>query len=110
MNERLKKVCDIITESHTRIQSDFAEINPLVGVNQKMREMDVPVDIVTIDCLKSNKRIILILHDHYPDIVRYQFTFKNTEPGEEFEQVRFDELTADKIYDWIAAYFQSKSN
>lgn len=105
MNERLKKVCDIITESHTRIQKDFERINPLVGVNQKMREMDVPVDVVTIDCLKSSKRIILILHDLYPELVRYQLTFKEKEPGEDFEQINYDDLSADHVYNWIAEYF-----
>lgn len=110
MNTRLKKVCDIITESHTRIQQDFEQINPMVGVNQKMREMDVPVDVVTIDCLKSNKRIILILHDHYPDLVRYQFTFKESDPGDDFEQVEFEELNADTLYDWIKSYFKSTTN
>lgn len=110
MNERLKKVCDTVTESHARIQEDFEDINPMVGVNQKMREMDLPVDIVTIDCLKNNKRILIILHDHYPDVVRYQFTFRDVDPAEGFDQVRSDELTADKIYRWITDYFRSTVN
>jgi len=106
LNERLKKVCDIITESHTRIQKDFADINPMVGVNQHMRKMDVPVDVITIDSLKSGKRIIVILHDHHPDIVRFQFTFKEKDPDENFDQLPTDELTANKVYTWIADYFQ----
>ncbi len=109
MHERLKTVCDIVTESHSRIQKDFADLNPLVGVNQKMREMDVPVDIVTIDCLQSDKRIILILHDHYPDQVRYQFAYKETDPAGEFEQIDYNQLTTDKVYTWITVYFQSTS-
>ena len=106
MNERLKTVCDIVTESHKRIQEDFDDINPMVGVNQKMREMDVPVDVLTIDSLKSGKRIILILHDQYPDVVRVQFSFKDSDPTEDFDQIQSDELTADKVYSWIADYFQ----
>ena len=106
----MKTICDIITESHTRIQKDFEDINPMVGVNQKMREMDVPADVVTIDCLKSKKRIILVLHDHYPDIVRYQFTVMDSDPREEFDYVQTDELTSDKIYHWIAGYFQAGSH
>ena len=66
-NEKLEVLCDIVTTTHTRIQQDFKDINPMVGFNQKMRGMGVPVDAVTIDCLKSGKRIILILHDHYPE-------------------------------------------
>ena len=82
----------------------------MVGVNQKMREMSVPVDAITIDCLKSGKRILLILHDHHPDIIRYQFTFKDKDPDEAFEEIPSDELTADQLYDWIKGYFQVTSN
>jgi hypothetical protein len=109
-NKKLETVCDIATQSHTRIQQDFKAINPMVGVNQKMREMGVPVDAVTIDCLKSGKRIILILHDHHPDIIRYQFSFKDQDPDDAFEQIQFNELTADKLYDWIKSYFQITTN
>lgn len=110
MNNKLETLCEIATESHTRIQQDFADINPMVGVNQRMREMGVPSDAMTIDCLKSGKRILLILHDHHPDIIRYQFTFKETDPGESFEQIAFGELTADELYNWIKSYFQSTAN
>ena len=109
-NEKLEKICEITTETHVRIQKDFKEINPMVGVNRKMREMGVPVDAVTIDCLKSGKRIILILHDHHPDIVRYQFSFKEKDPNDEFEQIPFNELTANTLYDWIKNYFQNTTN
>lgn len=110
MNDRLKTLCDIATESHARIQKDFIDINPMVGVNQKMREMSVPVDAMTIDCLKSGKRILLILHDHHPDIIRYQFTFKDKDPDDEFEEIPSNELTADQLYDWIKGYFQTATN
>ncbi len=107
MSKNLEILCEIATESHTRIQQDFADINPMVGVNQKMREMGVPSDAMTIDCLKSGKRILLILHDQHPDMIRYQFTFKNKDPGESFEQIEFGKLTAEELYNWIKSYFQS---
>ena len=104
-NKRLETLCEIATESHKLIQQDFEDINPLVGVNQKMREMGMPADVMTIDCLKNGKRIILILHDQQPDIVNYQFSFKDKDPEGEFEQIQFNELTTDKLYDWIKSYF-----
>ena len=106
--EKLETVCDIVTESHRRIQQDFKDINPIVGVIQHMRKSGVPADAMTIDCSKSDKRIILILHDHEPNIISYQFTFKDIEPDDKFDQIRFDEFTADKVYDWIKGYFSSK--
>ena len=109
-NEKLEALCDIVTQTHTRIQKDFNDINPMVGVNRQMREMGVPVDVVTIDCLKSGKRIILILHDHHPETIRYQLSFKDEDPDEQFEQIQVNELTEDKLYDWIQRYFQNPTN
>jgi hypothetical protein len=105
-NKKLEDLYDIAAESHARIQQDFEDINPMVGVNNKMREMGVPADVMTIDCLKSGKRIILILHDQQPDIVSYQFSFKDKDPDEKFENIQFSQLSADKLYDWIKCYFQ----
>ena len=110
INKQLETLCDIATESHTRIQQDFKDINPIVGVNQKMREGGLPADVMTIDCLKSGKRIILILHDQQPDIISYQFSFKDKDPDEKFENIQFNELTSNKLYDWIKNYFSSTAN
>ena len=107
-DKKLKTLCDLTTEAHTRIQQDFKDINPVVGVNQKMRDIGVPADVMTIDCLKTGKRILIILHDKQADIVNYQFSFKDKDPDEIFEQLAFSELTTQSIYDWIKDYFQTK--
>jgi len=105
-NNKLDSLCDLTTKTHASIQRDFKDINPLVGVNQRMREMGVPVDAVTIDCLKSGKRIILILHDQQPDMLSYQFSYKNQDPAEIFEHIPFNDLTEHLLYGWIQGYFQ----
>lgn len=104
-DKKLKTLCDLATEAHTRIQQDFKDINPVVGVNQKMRDSGMPADIMTIDCLRSNKRIIIILHDQQPDIINYQFCYKDKDPEDEFESIPFDTLTTQVLYDWIKGYF-----
>ena len=109
-NLHLKDLCDLVTEAHTRIQQDFQDINPVVGVNQKMRDIGVPADVMTIDCLKSGKRIIIILHDEQPDIINYQFCFKDKDPDEEFSQLPFTELSSQIIYEWIKGYFSGEVN
>jgi hypothetical protein len=109
-NKNLEILYEIATESHARIQQDFKDINPMVGVNQNMRKMGVPSDVMTVDCLKSGKRIILILHDHHPDVLRYQFAFKDADPDDNFEQIQFKDLTADKLYDWIKSYFPNTAS
>lgn len=106
-DNKLKTLCDNITEAHTRIQKDFDKINPVVGVNQKMRDIGVPADAMTIDCLKTGKRIIIILHGQQPSIVNYQFCFKDKEPSDKFEQLPFDNVSSQLLYDWIKDYFSN---
>jgi len=106
-DKKLKHLCDLATEAHTRIQQDFKDINPIVGVSKKMRDIGVPADAMTIDCLKTGKRIIIILHDQEPDSISYQLSFIDKDPEDNFEQLQFKELTNQIIYDWIKNYFQN---
>ncbi|MCU7835442.1 MAG: hypothetical protein KZQ83_09315 [gamma proteobacterium symbiont of Taylorina sp.] len=101
----LPTLCDIATEAHTKIQQDFKNINPVIGVSQGMRTSGIPADAITIDCLKSGKRIILVLHDHHPDIINYQFSYRDEVPDSKFEQIQFNKLTATQMYEWIKSYF-----
>lgn len=101
----LEILCDAATEAHTRIQQDFQYINPIVGVSKNMRKNGVPADAMTIDCLKSGKRIIIILHDHSPDVINYQFSFRDKDPDSKFEQLPFKDVTSTQIYNWIKTYF-----
>ncbi|MFT7108851.1 MAG: hypothetical protein ACI843_000504 [Psychrobacter glaciei] len=101
----LKELSEIATQAHTRIQQDFAQIDPIVGVSRSMRKNGVPADAMTIDCLKSKKRIIIILHDLEPDILHYQLSFIDKDPAEEFASLAFKDLTSELLYDWIKNYF-----
>lgn len=106
-DEPLAILSDVVTDAHTRIQQAFKAINPVVGVNRQMRTQGMPVDLMTIDCLKSGKRIILVLHDEQPEIVRYQFSFKDQDPADQFEILPISELTSDTLYEWIKTYFSA---
>jgi hypothetical protein len=101
----LEILSDLATEAHTRIQQDFADINPVVGLSRGMRSIGIPADAMTIDCLRTGKRIIIILHDQQPEVLQYQFSFKAQDPAEEFETLLFKELTAETMYDWMKDYF-----
>ena len=109
-DQPLSILSDVAAEAHVRIQADFEDINPVVSVSQKMRSYGIPADTMTIDCLKSGKRIILILHDELPDIIRYQFSFKEKDPEDEFESIQLDKLTTQTLYEWIKSYFSSATN
>lgn len=105
MTEQLQVLCDRATEAHERVQLKHADIDPIVGVHHKMRDAGFAADVMTIDCLKTGKRIILLLHDGEPDIVNYQYSFKEQDPGEKFEKLALDKLTATTLYDWMSNYF-----
>ena len=105
MTEQLQILCDRATQAHERVQLKHADIDPIVGVHHKMRDAGFAADVMTIDCLKIGKRIILILHDEQPDIVNYQYSFIERDPDERFDQLALNELTATTLYDWMSSYF-----
>ncbi|MCW8891143.1 MAG: hypothetical protein OQL20_10840 [Sedimenticola sp.] len=102
---QLKTLCDRATEAHTQFQKAISDINPIVGVSQHMRKNGVPADAMTIECLASGKRIILILHDQAPDIVSYQLTFRDQDPDKAFTRMPFNEMTAKALYELMKDYF-----
>jgi hypothetical protein len=101
----LATLSDIVTDVHARTQANFSDINPVVSVRRNMRTTGIPADAMTIDCLITGKRIILILHDQMPGVVSYQFSYIEQEAGDQFERMPFSELTADVLYQWISEYF-----
>ena len=102
-------IYELVTQAHANIQENYTDIDPVVSVNTQMRKRGVPADAMTIDCLKTGKRILLIFHDDQPDVVSYQFCLKDKDPYEEFESITLEQVTAQKLYDWMAFNF-SKPN
>lgn len=104
-NKALLSLSEIASEAHGKIQQDFADINPVIGVMHGMRKMGIPADVMTIDCLVSKKRILVVLHDEHPGLIQYQLTFTDQDPGDHYHLVPTDEVTSDMVYDWIKDYF-----
>lgn len=104
-NQALLTFSDIASEAHAKIQQDFADINPVIGVMQGMRKMGIPADVLTIDCLPSKKRILIVLHDEHPGLIQYQYTFSDQDPGNEYQAMKSSDVTSDTVYDWIKDYF-----
>ncbi len=95
------------TEAQARIQQDFKDIDPVIGVRSNMRASGFPADAMTIDSLATGKRIIFIVHDEQPGNVAYQFGYKDKDPVADFTNVPFDEVTTDEIYQWIKEYLSA---
>jgi hypothetical protein len=107
--KKLELLSDYVTEAHSRIQQTFDNINPVVGLSRGMRSVGIPADAMTIDCLKTDKRIIIILHDDSPDILQYQFSYKDKDPADEFQNLSIDQLSEEILYNWMVSYFNQEN-
>jgi hypothetical protein len=101
----LKTLSDLANEAHNRIQAAHEHINPVVEVRRGMRDAGIPADVMTIDCLRTQRRINLILHDQQPGIVLYQFVTREEEVGGDFKQIDLTELSSATLFEWMQNYF-----
>lgn len=106
-NPALLSLSDIASQAHEKIQLNFEHINPVISVMQGMRKAGIPADVMTIDCLASNRRILVVLHDQLPELIRYQFTSSDIEPGDDYEQALSADVTSETVYGWIKDYFST---
>lgn len=101
----LKALSDMASDAHTRIQADHEHINPVVEVRRGMRDAGIPADVMTIDCLRTRRRITLILHDEQPGALLYQFVTIEDEVGDSFQTMALADMTVQTLVDWIQDYF-----
>ncbi|MBW7470780.1 hypothetical protein QQF73_04875 [Marinobacter sp. M216] len=101
----LKALSDMASEAHTRIQAAHEHINPVVEVRRGMRDAGIPADVMTIDCLRTRRRVNLILHDEQPGNLLYQFVTMEDEVGDNFQTVAMADVTVQTLVDWMQDYF-----
>lgn len=101
----LKTLSDMASDAHARIQAAYQHINPVVEVRRGMRSAGIPADVMTIDCLRTRRRITLILHDHQPGDLLYQFITMEEEVGESFRQVALADVGVGTLVEWMRDYF-----
>ena len=101
----LKTLSDMASDAHARIQQAYDHINPVVEVRRGMRDAGIPADVMTIDCLRTRRRILLILHDDEPGLLLYQFVTLEDEMKKEFQRVPLAEVSRETLVDWIKGYF-----
>ena len=106
-DQQLIQLADYASEAHVRIQQDFGDINPVIGVSRQMRQQGIPADAMTIDCLRSGKRILIILHDASPTLLNFQFCRRDQDPSNRYESINFSDLSTQTLYDWMSRYFST---
>lgn len=107
-NKALLSLSDLASQAHEKIQLDYAHINPVIAVMQGMRKMGIPADVMSIDCLSTKKRILIVLHDELPDVIRYQYTFLDQDPSDDYLQLDSKQVSDETIYRWIKDYFHNQ--
>mgnify|MGYP003655715145 CR=1 FL=1 len=101
----LKTLSDMASDAHAGIQQTYEHLNPVIEVRRGMREAGIPADVMTIDCLRTRRRILLILHDDEPGMLLYQFVTLEDEMGETFERMPLAQVNQQTLVDWIKGYF-----
>ncbi|MCS5563077.1 hypothetical protein [Marinobacter qingdaonensis] len=101
----LKALSDMASDAHARIQAAHDHINPVVEVRRGMRDAGIPADVMTIDCLRTRRRITLILHDEQPGVLLYQFVTIDDEVGDSFQGLALAEVSVQTLVDWMQDYF-----
>jgi len=101
----LKVLSDMASDAHARIQAAHQHINPVVEVRRGMRDAGIPADVMTIDCLRTRRRITLILHDEQPGVLLYQFVTIEDEVGNDFRQMAISDVNTDTLFVWMQDYF-----
>lgn len=104
-DEPLKALSDMASDAHARIQASHEHINPVVEVRRGMRDSGIPADVMTIDCLRTRRRITLILHDEQPGVLLYQFITIEDEVGDEFQSMALAAMDTHKLFQWMEGYF-----
>lgn len=106
MAERdLKALSDMAGEAHARIQQAHKDINPVVGVRRGMRDVGIPADAMTIDCLQTRRRILMVLHDDDPGTLLFQFGSLDDDMGDAFRRMPLSEVGVETLSDWMRDYF-----
>jgi hypothetical protein len=98
---------DIATEAQHSFQQQFSHIDPVIGINRGMRERGFAADLLTIDCIKSKKRITFLLNDSEPNIVSYQLGFTDVDPSQHFETITLEKLNGDSITALMVKHFSN---
>ena len=104
-SDPLKALSDMASDAHARIQAAHEHINPVVEVRRGMRDSGIPADVMTIDCLRTRRRITLILHDGQPGVLLYQFVTIEDEVGNDFQSMSLSDVSTQTLFDWMQEYF-----
>ncbi|GAA5213563.1 hypothetical protein ACFSJ3_03305 [Corallincola platygyrae] len=102
---KLGALMDLAADAQRLIQHDYEQIDPIVGAHTRLREKGIPGDVMTVDCPRSGKRIIVMLLDANPDQVVCTFGYKDKDDTDAHFEFSYADINAATIYHWIERHF-----
>jgi transcription antitermination factor NusA-like protein len=70
MKETLKKLSEIVAQANDIFYERNKSVDTLMGIMDKtLRKQGMQADAITIDCIATDKKIVLVLHDSKPGLV-----------------------------------------
>ena len=98
---KIYDLSEIAKLAQADIQSAFPEVDPSIGISHNLRNAGFAADTLTIDNRANDTRIIMILHDHKPELVDYEFSRISIDPTFNFIEIRLDELSQTKLVEMM---------
>jgi len=107
-DDPLKALSEQASKAHEKIQQRQQHINPVVGIRRGLRDSGIPADVMTIDCLRTRRRIMLVLHDGEPGTLLYQFIRLDENPGDDYQRKALSDVNCETLLNWMQDYFSDK--
>lgn len=109
-NETLAfRLADIAALAQAQFQQKHSHIDPVIGINQQMRQHGFAVDLLTIDCAVHKNRITFLVEDDSPEYVKYQFAKTNEDPPNDFDTILVSELDQQKFFEFMDSWLPKQS-
>ncbi len=104
-NQDIYALAETAEAAQVQIQARCSRLDPVVGVSRKLREAGFPIDLMTIDCLQTGKRISLLVNDDKPGLIAYQRGFRDQPTEAGFTDLAFAEVSVTQLCIWIRDWF-----
>ena len=83
------------------IQAAYPNVDPIIGISHNLSNAGFAADTLTIDNRANDTRIIMILHDHKPEQVDYEFARISQDPKFDFSEIALKDLTQATLFEMM---------
>ena len=98
---KIYDLSEIAKLAQADIQAAYPNVDPIIGISHNLRNAGCAADTLTIDNRANDTRIIMIIHDHKPEIVDYEFASISKDPSFNFTEITLADLTEAKLFEMM---------